>query len=248
MELIYRDALLAVFNKPSGLLMHRSPIDRHEKRFALQEARNILGQRVYPAHRLDKPTSGVLLFATSPDIAALLMPAFAGGDVHKTYLAVARGIVPESGIIDYPLVEEVDACDDQRTDQNKDAQPAVTEYRRLATAELPHAVGRYPTSRYSLLLAAPVTGRRHQLRRHFKHLFHPLIGDTRYGEGRHNRFFREQFGCHRLLLHAAELSLAHPLTGDPIGFTARLDARFAATITALGWRDALPRHWLPEAT
>lgn len=246
MELIYRDPLLAVFNKPSGLLMHRSPIDRHEKRFALQEARNLLGQRVYPAHRLDKPTSGVLLFATSAEVAALLMPAFAAGDVHKTYLAVARGVVPEADLIDYPLVEEVDGCDDPRTDREKDAQPAVTEYRRLATVELPHAVGRYATSRYSLLLASPVTGRRHQLRRHFKHLFHPLIGDTRYGEGRHNRFFREQFDCHRLLLHAAELSLVHPLTGELMTFTAPVDACFGATITALGWRDVVPRHWLPR--
>ena len=246
MQLLYRDDVLAAFNKPTGLLMHRSPIDRFETRFALQEARNQLGQRVYPLHRLDKPTSGVVLFATSPEIASLLMPAFAGGDVRKTYLAVARGIVPETGVIDYPLVEEVDACDDPRTDTDKDAQPAVTEFQRLATADLPHAVGRYPTSRYSLLLAAPLTGRRHQLRRHFKHLFHPLIGDTRYGEGRHNRFFREQFGCHRLLLHAAELSLLHPLTGDLITITAPLDTTFRQVLTVLDWGAAVPGQWLRQ--
>lgn len=244
MELLYRDHLLAVFNKPSGLLMHRSPIDRFETRFALQEARNLLGQRVYPAHRLDKPTSGVLLFALTPEIASLLMPAFASGDMQKTYLAVARGIVPEAGCIDYPLVEETDRCDDPRSCQEKDAQAAITEFRRLATAELPQAVGRYPTSRYSLLAASPLTGRRHQLRRHFKHLFHPLIGDTRYGEGRHNRFFREQFTCHRLLLHAAELTMLHPLTGESITFTAPLDAPFRQVLTALGWQDAVPSRWL----
>jgi len=247
MELLYRDRALAVFNKPSGLLMHRSPIDRYETRFALQEARNLLGQRVYPAHRLDKPTSGLLLFATMPEIASLLMPAFASGEVHKTYLAVARGIVPKDGIIDYPLVEDTDACDDPRAIQAKDPQSAVTEFRRLATVELPHAVGRYPTSRYSLLLATPLTGRRHQLRRHFKHLFHPLIGDTRYGEGRHNRFFREQFGCHRLLLHAAAVTLIHPLTGEAVSFTAPLDGMFSQVIRTLNWQDAVPPSWLQTA-
>jgi tRNA pseudouridine65 synthase len=247
MELLYRDTALAVFNKPSGLLMHRSPIDRHETRFALQEARNLLGQRVYPAHRLDKPTSGVLLFTTSPAIAGLLMPAFANGEVQKTYLAVARGVVPEAGNIVYPLAEETDACDDPRTCQDRAAQPAITEFRRLASVELPHAVGRYPTSRYSLVMASPLTGRRHQLRRHFKHLFHPLVGDTRYGEGRHNRFFRQQFDCHRLLLHAAELTLVHPLTGEHVTFTAPLDARFTQVLTALNWQETVPRSWLAAA-
>ena len=244
MDLIYRDDILAAFNKPSGLLTHRSPIDRHETRFALQEARNRLGQRVYPAHRLDKPTSGVLLFATSPEIANLLMQAFAGGGIQKTYLAVCRGILPEAGCIDHALVEETDACDDPRTCQERPAQPACTEYRRLADCELPHAVGRYPTSRYSLLLASPLTGRRHQLRRHFKHLFHPLIGDTRYGEGRHNRFFRDQFGCHRLLLHAAELTLHHPITGELTTISAPLDATFRSVLAALGWLESVPRRWL----
>lgn len=247
MQLIYRDIALAAFNKPSGLLVHRSPIDRHETRFALQEARNILGQWVYPVHRLDKPTSGLLLFATTPEVANLLMPAFANGQIRKTYLAVARGMVPESGTIDYPLVEEDDPCDGQRGEDPRPPRPAVTRFRRLAAAELPHQVGRYPTSRYSLLLASPLTGRRHQLRRHFKHLFHPLIGDTRYGEGRHNRFFRDQFNAHRLLLHAAEMALPHPLTGETVTITAPLDETFARVITDLNWLEAVPNRWLQGA-
>lgn len=237
LSLLYRDPHIAVFNKPSGLLLHRSFIDRHEKLFALQLARDLLGQRVYPVHRLDRPTSGVLLFALSPEDAATLTLAFTSGAVSKKYLAICRGIPPESGIIDYPLVEEQDKCDPYRQ-EGKEAQAALTGYRRLATAELEHRVGRYPTSRYSLVEAIPATGRRHQIRRHFKHIFHPLVGDVNYGEGRHNRFFREQFHCSRLLLHGAELTFPHPRDGRKLSVQAPLDPVFAAVVNSLGWSGA----------
>lgn len=234
LSLIYQDPSIAIFNKPAGLLLHRSFIDRHEKLFALQMARDLIGQRVYPVHRLDRPTSGLLLFALSPAVAAVLNLAFTSGAVSKKYLAVCRGIPPESGVIDYPLVEDQDRCDPYRQ-EGKEAQSALTGYRRLATVELDQRVGRYPTSRYSLVEVTPVTGRRHQIRRHFKHIFHPLIGDVNYGEGRHNRYFREQFNCSRLLLHAAELSFPHPEDGRLLSFTAPLDPVFAGVVDSLGW-------------
>jgi len=234
LALLYRDDSIAVFNKPSGLLIHRSYIDRAETRFALQMARDLLGQRVYPVHRLDKPTSGVLIFALSPDDAAVVTASFIAGTVRKRYLAVCRGITPESGVIDYPLVEEQDKHDPYRQ-EGKEAQDAVTTYRRLSSVELPFAVGRYPTSRYSLLEAEPLTGRRHQIRRHCKHIFHPLIGDVNYGEGRHNRFFREAFNCSRLLLHAVELTIPHPDDGRSMHFTAPLDASFIKLLEQLNW-------------
>lgn len=237
LSLIYRDPHIAIFNKPSGLLLHRSFIDRHEKQFALQMARNLLGQRVYPVHRLDRPTSGLLVFALSHEDAATLTLSFTKGAVSKTYLAVCRGIPPEAGLIDYPLVEEQDRCDPYRQ-EGKEAQSAVTRFRRLATVELEHQVGRYPTSRYSLVEATPATGRRHQIRRHFKHIFHPLIGDVNYGEGRHNRFFRDRFNCSRLLLHAAGLTFPHPEDGRTIAVQAPLDPVFAAVVDALGWNGA----------
>jgi tRNA pseudouridine65 synthase len=238
LTLLHRDDRIAVFNKPSGLLLHRSYIDRAETRFALQLARDLLGQRVYPVHRLDKPTSGVLLFALSPEDAALLTASFTAGKVRKRYLAVCRGITPESGFIDYPLLEEQDRHDPFRQ-EGKEPQAAITSYRRLATVELPFAVGRYPSSRYSLVEIEPLTGRRHQIRRHFKHIFHPLVGDVNYGEGRHNRFFREEFNCCRLLLHAAELVFPHPTDGHIVRFTAPLDSTFAGLIESLGWHEAL---------
>jgi len=243
LEILYRDEHLVAVNKPSGLLVHRSEIDRHETRFALQLVRDQLGQWVYPVHRLDRPTSGVLLLALDPEAARRLGEAFAAGAVEKTYLAVVRGIPTEEGVIDYPLTEELDRHSDRLARPDKGPQPAVTEFRRLATVELPCPVGRYPTSRYSLVEARPKTGRKHQLRRHFKHLFHPLIGDTKHGEGRHNRFFRDSYDCRRLLLAAVEITLPHPITGQPLRIGAPLEDSFAAVIEKLGWKKAVPERW-----
>ncbi len=212
LDILYRDDSLVAIHKPSGLLVHRSPIDRHETRFAIQLTRDQIGQRVYPVHRLDKPTSGVLLFALDSDTARRLTEQFTQGQVQKTYLAVVRGYLPSSGIIDYPLIEELDAIADADADSNKPAQTAVTHYRCLATTELPFAVGRYASTRYSLAELQPKTGRKHQLRRHLKHIFHPIVGDTTHGDGKHNTFFRQQFACQRLLLHAQTLTLSHPHT------------------------------------
>jgi tRNA pseudouridine65 synthase len=241
LALLHRDDRIAVFNKPSGLLIHRSYIDRTETRFALQMARDLLGQRVYPVHRLDKPTSGLLLFALSPEDAATLTASFTYGQVRKRYLAVCRGIAPIEGVINHPLLEEQDRHDPFRQ-EGKEPQEAITTYRRLAAVELPFSVGRYPTSRYSLLEIEPMTGRRHQIRRHFKHIFHPLVGDVNYGEGRHNRFFREEFNCSRLLLHAAGLTIPHPADGQLMRFTAPLDSTFRFLLERLGWGDSLPEY------
>jgi len=238
MEILYRDEHLVAVNKPAGLLVHRSDLDRHETRFALQLVRDSLGRHVYPAHRLDRPTSGVLLFALSPGDAEVLGRAFAEGSVAKKYLAVVRGVPPDSGVIDYPLtvVEDRSVSSPGR---GKEPRPAVTEFRRLASVEVPIALGRYPSARYSLVTATPRTGRRHQLRRHFAHLRHPIIGDTTYGESRHNRLFRDEFHCHRLLLHGAELSFRHPASGDWMTISAPLDGEFAAIVDRCDWREAV---------
>lgn len=233
MNLLYADEHCAAFHKPSGLLVHRSPIDRHETVFALQIARDRLGRRVYPVHRLDKPTSGVLLFALSPPAARILSNAFAEGRVVKRYLAVVRGCPPEEGVIDHPLVEEPDGIEGG-AQEDRVPRPAVTGFRRLATAEIPYSVGRYPTSRYSLVEVTPRTGRRHQIRRHFKHIFHPLVGDTKYGEGRHNRFFRENYGCHRLLLAAVGLTFPGP-DGAAVTVEAPPEESFLSVLAHLGW-------------
>ncbi len=234
--LIYRDEHLVAVNKPSGLLVHRSPIDRQETRFALQTVRNQIGQRVYPVHRLDKPTSGVLLFALSSEVARELSQQFASGTVAKRYLAVVRGYAPEQGIIDHPLREQLDAIADRGRRADRPAQWALTEYRRLARVELPVAVDRYPQTRYSLVDLRPKTGRKHQLRRHMKHIGHPIIGDAKHGKGVHNRFFQCEYDCHRLLLACTILRITHPVSGSRLQFEATLDDAFNRVLAAFDWQ------------
>ena len=237
LQIIYQDEWLVAINKPAGLLVHRSAIDRHETRFAMQMLRDQIGQHVFPVHRLDKPTSGVLLFALNSDTARKMSDIFAARETAKAYLAVVRGYTDEQGVIDYPLKEELDKKTDQQATFYKEAQEAVTEYRRLAAVELPYAVGRYQTARYSLLHLMPRSGRKHQLRRHMKHIFHPIVGDTTHGDGKQNTFFRQQFDCHRLLLHAAGLGFCHPQSGQSLHIHAPIDASFQEAMDALGWSD-----------
>lgn len=233
LEILYHDEHLVAINKPSGLLVHRSLIDRHETRFAIQLTRDQIGQKVYPVHRLDKPTSGVLLFALDSDTARLINAQFTAGQVQKTYQAIARGFVPDNGVIDHPLREQLDALADADADTDKDAQTALTHYRRLQAFEVPFSVDRHPTSRYSLVELCPKTGRKHQLRRHMKHISHHLIGDTTHGNGKHNRFFREQFGSSRLLLHATQLCLKHPHNHENLLIQAKFPADFDEVVRLL---------------
>lgn len=235
LEILYRDEHIVAIHKPSGLLVHRSEIDRHETRFAVQLLRDQIGRRVWAAHRLDKGTSGVLVFALDPDTAGHLGRQFEAGEVEKNYLAVVRGHPEESGVIDHPLSRQRDNYEFKGERSSDEAQPAVTRYRRLATAELPHCVDRYPTSRYALLELEPLTGRRHQIRRHLKHIAHPIIGDATYGKGRHNRLFGELFGNRRLLLACTRLSFRHPHSGETLAIEAAPADDFAAVLAQMGW-------------
>lgn len=229
LQLLYRDDHLLAVHKPAGLLMHRSPIDRHETEFALQYARELNeGEHVYPVHRLDRPTSGLLLFARDPEMASVLGQAFMAGEVSKTYLAMVRGWTPESGVIDVPLR---DKAIDRRDTREQVMREARTQYRRLAVVELPVAIEGYATSRYSLVELKPETGRQHQLRRHLQHISHPIIGDTNYGRTRHNHYFAERFGGGRLMLAATALSFQHPATGQAMLLTAAPEASFQQVIT-----------------
>jgi tRNA pseudouridine65 synthase len=229
--ILYRDEHVVLVNKPVGLLVHRSALDAHESVFALQIVRDLLGQRAYPVHRLDKPTSGVLMFGLSRTAARALADAFVAEEIHKRYLAVVRGYTDDEGRIEHPLTR----TRDEASGAGGAPRPAVTEYRTLSRVELDVAVDRYPTSRYSLVEASPLTGRRHQLRRHFKHIAHPIIGDRKYGKNVHNDFFDRQFGSRRLLLHAFSLTFPHPDDGTTRTVTAPLDAGVEAVLRQLGW-------------
>ena len=246
LTILYRDQHLIAIDKPSGLLVHRSEIDRRETRFAVQLLRDQIGQQVFPVHRLDRGTSGVLLFALDSDTARLLNQDFAAKQPAKTYLAVVRGHPADSGDIDHAITRQPDEREYVHGNAQLNAQPAFTRYRTLARCTLPYAVDRYPQSRYALVELHPETGRRHQLRRHLKHIAHPIIGDATHGKGVHNRFFQQQFNVGRMLLHAVELSIRHPHSGETLTITAPLTGDFAHLLHELGWAGALPAAWLGD--
>lgn len=242
LPILFIDEHLVAINKPSGLLVHKSPIDKRETRFAMKILRDQLGQWVYPIHRLDKPTSGVLLFALSSRIATLVCNQWAE-QAQKHYLAIVRGWAPESARVDHPLKLKLDKIADKHVQPDKPAQPAVTEFLTVAKTEVSTSIDKYPTSRYSLVAAKPLTGRKHQIRRHLKHLSHPIIGDAKHGKSSHNRFFQQQYNAHRLLLHAHRLALPHPITGNNIRIDAPLDETLTRVIEQLGWLPPLNTYY-----
>lgn len=230
LTLLYRDEHLLVVHKPAGLLVHRSPIDRHETEFALQYARALNGgEHVYPVHRLDRPTSGVLVFARDSETARRLGLAMMEGSVRKTYLAMVRGWPPAQGEIDHPLREEPE--DRRLKGSEQPVREALTRFRTLATTEIPVAIEKYPSSRYAVVELYPETGRKHQLRRHMKHIHHPIIGDANHGRGRHNRYFAERFGQGRLMLAATAIAFEHPVSGESVVVRARPEASFMEVLS-----------------
>lgn len=237
LEILYQDEYIVAINKPSGLLVHKSPIDRHETRFALQEVRDQIGQYVYPIHRLDKPTSGVLLFALTKEIAQQMSEAFRNNEIKKEYISVVRGYTEEEGVIDHPLKQMLDTKAQKEAGIIKEEQEAKTLYKRLAVIELPYEVSRYPVARYSLVKLYPQTGRKHQLRRHMKHIHHHMIGDTKHGRGEHNILFREKFNCHRLLLHSHRVTFVHPMSKEKVVIEASIDELFQYLLKKFKWEE-----------
>lgn len=234
LKILYQDPYLVAVDKPAGMLVHRSFLDKHETRFVMQTLRDQLGQHVFPVHRLDRPTSGVLLFALSSEVARLLTEQHQQESWRKFYLAVVRGYVKAPLLLDYALKEQLDKVADKKARQDKVAQDARTAIWPLAQVELPIAVGRYPAARYSLVALQPQTGRKHQLRRHLAHLFHPIVGDTSHGDGKHNKLFAEHFANDRLLLVAKRLEFLHPISGEVMQIDAGIDD-ISALFAGFGW-------------
>jgi tRNA pseudouridine65 synthase len=227
LDILYLDDYLAIVNKPAGWLVHRTPLDRGETRLVLQTLRDQIGQHVWPVHRLDKGTSGVLLFALDADTARNLGQAFESGEgLQKTYRAVVRGWPADSGLIDHPLKR---MPDDMRTERTE-VQPAQSRFATLRRFELPipqaQAQQGFASTRCAEVALEPLTGRRHQLRRHMKHIAHPIMGDATHGKGPLNRAVADLIGLQRLWLHAESLELPHPVTGQ-----------------LLRWASPLPSEW-----
>jgi len=235
LKILYQDDYLVAVDKPAGLFVHRSYMDRHEKYFALQLVRDLVGQYVYPVHRLDRPTSGVLLFALTEDVARKMGEIFVNKAIQKTYYAMVRGHLESEGVIDYALKEKLDKLGDKNVSRDKPAQEAQTAYQSISLASLPIAMGKYDSVRYSLIKLKPHTGRRHQIRRHLSHIRYPILGDINYGDNKHNPFFGEYFGFKRLMLMAKELNFRHPVTGDELVINADFDEQWQQVFKKLDW-------------
>lgn len=202
--------------------MHQSPLARDADEFAIQLLRDQIGQRVYPSHRLDRKTSGVLVFSLDKETDRFMQMQFQNKETDKRYLALVRGFAPEEMTIDYALHRDDGVLQD-----------AVTHFKRLETFEIPVAQGKFPTSRYSLVEANPETGRMHQLRKHFAHIFHPIIGDRPHGCNKQNKFWLENFQMNKMLLHASELTIIHPQTNEKLQLKAEMSTEFKRVLELL---------------
>lgn len=216
LEIIYKDEYLAVINKPHGLLVHQSSIARDAEEFALQLLRDQIQQNVWPSHRLDRKTSGLLIFSLDKESDKLMQQMFRENLIKKKYLAILRGHTPDEMEIDYPLAKE-----------NGTIQEAFTYFKTLERTEIPVPFGKHLSSRYSLIEATPETGRMHQLRKHFAHINHPIIGDRPHGCNKQNKLFKEQWQMESMLLHASELVFNHPINKSLLHLKANLQPEFS---------------------
>jgi tRNA pseudouridine65 synthase len=237
LPILYEDDQLVAVEKPSGMFVHRSAADRAATEFVLQTVRDHLNCFVYPVHRLDRPTSGVLLLAKSSEAAALYATMFAERQVQKTYLALVRGHTPDSGIIDRPLVSDK-GRGKPSTNPHAAPQDAETFYRTLEKFEAGFASGRHATTRCSLVEASPKTGRYHQIRRHLTGIAHPVVGDADHGDTKCNRAFQQHTGVTRLMLAAVRIHFVHPLNREQITIDCSPEQSFLRVIELLREQSA----------
>lgn len=225
LEIIYEDEWYVAINKPHGLLVHRTKIAEEKKEFAIQMLRDQLNQHVFLIHRLDRPTSGILLFAKDSVSAQKLAKLFEQREIKKEYFSIVRGYTEDQKTITHPL----------KKDGYGEEQEAVTAYEMLGKIEIPIEVCRYPTSRYSLLKVKPETGRMHQIRRHLAKERHYIIGDKRHGDCKHNKMFEEKFDLHKMLLHASKINFIHPYTQKEITIKAKISSQFDEICQKFDW-------------
>lgn len=225
LEILYQDEFMVAINKPYGWLTHKSKIARDATDIVLQQLRDQLNMKVYPIHRLDRKTTGILLFGLEPKIHTAMSQLFMQGEIEKTYVAIVRGFCKAADTIDYPLKNEAGKVQD-----------ALTTYETLLQSEIPLAHGKFSTSRYSFVKLSPKTGRMHQLRRHMSHIFHPILGDRPHGCNKQNRLLKENFDFTEMLLHARKLQFVHPITKAEVLITAAYFPEFLRMAGLLGFK------------
>ncbi len=226
LEIVFENEDLIAINKPHGLLVHRTKMANDVQEFALQQLRDQINQYVFPTHRLDRKTSGVLLFAKSKEVNIQIQQLFQTRKIKKSYVSIVRGFIPIQGAIEYPLKHE------------GKIQQAITNYQCLEQFELAIPYGKFETVRYSFVRLFPQTGRFHQLRKHLAHIFHPIIGDRPHGCNKQNRFWKNQFNMTNMLLHAEQLDFEFPV-GTPIKIEAQPSLVFRKSLKMLREQNIL---------
>jgi tRNA pseudouridine65 synthase len=230
-EILYQDEHLIAVNKPAGLLAHASRMATDVDVDLLDTLRQQVGGSIHLVHRLDRATSGLVLAARNSEMAGILGRQFMERSVQKRYLGVVRGWPAPEGEIDYALPD---------VRENSPRKPALTRFRTLATTTVAVPLGKYPEQRYALVEASPHTGRYRQIRKHFHHVSHHLIGDTSHGRTEHNRLFKVEFSVHQLLLHAHRLEFDHPVDAHRMLLTAPLDAVWQKLLQRFDWQQYVP--------
>lgn len=234
LDILYQDDYLVAVNKPAGLLVHRTHLAKEEEDAVVQRLRDQTGKWVFPVHRLDRGTSGVLVMAFSPDIARHLSAQFSESQTHKTYHCLVRGFCSPSGTIDYPLAELNEQKGRSRFKIEGTEKEAVTKFVCLKRYQAPIPVSRYKSMRLSWLEVTPKQGRKHQIRRHFKHLLNPLVGDSRYGCRHINKALKAEHPMlFRLMLHASHLEFTHPITEQKLTLNAPLSEKISDILNVL---------------
>lgn len=222
LEIIFEDETFVAINKPHGLLVHRTKLAKDATEFALQILRDQLGMHVYPCHRIDRKTSGVLLFTKDEGSNRKIQIMFADSLINKSYLAIVRGFTLDEERIEYPL----------RREDGK-IQEAITNYKTIAKTEIDLPFAGQKTSRYSLVQVKPETGRMHQIRKHLDHIRHPIIGDRPHGCNKQNKLFKEKWNMTNMMLHAQYLEFINPITNKTIKINACPSSEFKRTIEFL---------------
>lgn len=222
LEILYIDKYFVIINKPPGLLVHKTKIADDAEEFALQKLRKQLGKKIYPVHRLDRKTSGTLIFAFDSEIAAKLQNLIKNKSLIKKYIAIVRGYFPDYTSLDYPLYND-----------KKLKQQAKTSFKCLKKTELKIPFGKHSTSRYSMIEACPETGRMHQIRKHCAHLRHPIIGDRPHGCNKQNKLFKDRWELTEMMLHARSVSFIHPANNDELFISANYTKEFLRVCSIL---------------
>ena len=231
LEVVFEDEYILCVSKPNNMLVHHAHHSRNvaDETSLLQFIEQEKGLKVFPIHRLDRKTSGIILLAKETRYVSKFQELFTNNEIQKTYFGIVRGFSPDTKTIDSPV---------KGRDSNVHKE-ALTLLKTIEKITLNIPVKPYDSSRYSLVELSPKTGRMHQLRVHSNKISHPLIGDPKYGDKNHNMMFEENFGCKNLFLHAGKLEFSHPFTSENLSLKSSFPKDWITLFNEFSWKNPI---------